>query len=59
MVTFGGRHDHHYHLWVDEKTLFEKLDKIIEAIKAKNNEKEIEALINKIDAIREQLKKTV
>lgn len=32
MITFGGRHDHHYHTWIDEQKLFAKLNLIIEKL---------------------------
>lgn len=61
-ITFGGRHDHHYHTWIDEGKLFAKLNLIIEkldVLEQGENKEEIQKVIIRIDKIIEQLKKTV
>lgn len=62
MITFGGRHDHHYHTWIDEAKLFAKLNLIIEkldVLEQGENKEEIKKVIIRIDSIITQLKKTV
>lgn len=65
MITFGGRHDHHYHTWIDEEILIKmvcKLNLIIEkldVLEQGENKEEIQKVIIRITSIIEQIKKTV